>query len=222
MKATNTGLRALVLAFVVALITPVCVFAASTTPTWRGDDGSTYQQWTFDNDANPAAPPNVYNPYGTPSATITVGDFGEGWLDSLPGLGSMSGYWDLGSAGQISIDIPNRPGGAYKELWVLVTYFEDMTAAPAVTVQSQGQVSILDEVTFQVEAVDTGGAWMAYFGKWQIVPNPENERVLITGDMFGSIIDGIEIDTICVPEPTSLLSLLVGGSLLPILRRRRS
>ena len=76
-------------------------------PPWRGNDGTTYQEWRFDTNENPAFPEDVENPYGNPSAEITVGDFGEGWFHELPGLGSKTGFWDIGgSGGSIAAGIP--------------------------------------------------------------------------------------------------------------------
>jgi len=38
----------------------------------RGDEGTTYQEWTFDDSDNPALPETDQNPYGTPVADIST------------------------------------------------------------------------------------------------------------------------------------------------------
>jgi hypothetical protein len=82
-------------------------------PPWRGQDGTTYQDWRFDTDDNPAAPEEVDNPFGNPRAEVTVGYFGEGWFDWLPGLGSKTGFWDLGGeGGSIVARVPVGAGAA--------------------------------------------------------------------------------------------------------------
>jgi len=214
-----------------AVFVVLCVMAASsvaqaydTSPSWRGQSGSTYQKWTFDSDANPADPSVASNPYGSTSASISVGDFGSGWLDQLSGMGTRTGYWDLGSLGSITIDIPNKPdGGSFKEIWVLVTYYEDISAAPVVGVTADGEIGAPEETIFEVEPIETGGAWKASLIKWQIVPNPDSEQIVFTSDeMFGSIIDEIEIDTICIPEPSSFAALLMGMPFALMLRRRKA
>jgi hypothetical protein len=190
-------------------------------PSWRGQAGSTFQEWTFDTDANPAAPNSVNNPYGPATATITVGMFGSGWLDQLPGLGTQTGYWDIGDAvegPQIVLDIANSPDvRPYKEIWVQVTSWVDISQAPVVNVPG---AMFLGSEQLVVESVPTGGNWIMNLTKWRIEPNPSQEQVILAAmPMFGAVIDRIVVDTICVPEPVSLLTLLVGG--VAVLSRRR-
>lgn len=207
---------AIVLVFVLGAV------AQASAPDWRGQAGTTYQRWLFDSDANPAAPNYVTNPYGPVCAAVTVGDFGVGWIDSIPGFGTRTGYWDLGSVGNISVNLPNRPlQREFKEMWVRVTYFEDITQAPVISVNAVGEVSLIGESTEIVESVGTGGRWIASLTKWRIVPNPACEQVVITSDMFGSIIDEVEIDTLCIPEPSSFAALLAGIPFLGLVRRRK-
>ncbi len=189
-------------------------------PLWRGQPGSTFQEWTFDTDANPAAPTLLNNPYGAPAATITVGAFGAGWQQQLPGLGSQTGYWDIGDAiegAQIVLDIPNRPvQDLYKEIWVQVTSYVDINQAPLVSVPG---ATLLGSDQAIVEQVPEGGSWVLDLTKWRIEPNPSQEQIVLSAiPMFGATIDQIVVDTICVPEPATLLTLVVGG--IALLRRR--
>ena len=52
---------------------------------------------------------------------------------------------------------------------------------------------------------------------WEIYPNPIDEMFTIGGNID---VDGIIVDTWCIPEPATLGLLLLGG--LAMLRRRRS
>lgn len=188
-------------------------------PAWRGGPGTTFQEWGFDTNANPAAPTASNNPYGNATAAVTVGSFGSGWLDQLPGMGTQTGYWDLGGeGGQIVLDIANRPQALpYKEVWVQVTYFRDLTQAPSVSVPGAQFVS---GQTLTLEAVQTGGSWLVDQSLWRIEPNPSSEQVIITSNpAWGGVVDQIVVDTICAPEPASLALLGLMGAFL-IGRRR--
>ena len=192
--------------FVVTLLVNVGFLAAAaahdlTPPAWRGQPATTYQEWRFDTSANPAAPEACANPYGAPVANITVGRYGSGWLSQIPGLGSQRGYWDLGGTnGRILIDLPNcSESASHTDVWVQVTYFQDITKAPLVNVPA-GQM--LGSQTLTVEHVSTGGDWLLAQSIWRIAASPSSVQVDITTDVsWGAVIDQIVVDTICLPVP---------------------
>jgi len=194
-------------------------------PSWRGQPGSTLQVWNFATDANPAAPSLLNNPFGTPSATIDYDPlFGTGWYDTMPDLyGSKQGWWDI-ATGTIAFDIPNSPAtgpGSFKLLQLQVTYWKDLSLAPLVTLDPfgtpQGSVT-----TSLVEPGPVGGGWYSDTYLWELVPNPTGEQLLISGDpMWGSQIDQVVVDTICVvPEPSALVCLMLGLGTLWLAQRR--
>lgn len=188
-------------------------------PDWRGQDGTTYQEWRFDTNANPALPDVINNPYGGAIANITVGAAGSGWHYQLAaGFGpNQTGYWDLGGAGgSIVIDIDNRPEPLpYKEVSVQVTYWEDIHAAPSVNVPNAvrigGQTVLVEDTGF--------GEWWLDQSIWRMEPNPASEQVIISAHpTYQSVVDQVVIDTICAPEPgMALLTIVAFGG---ILRRR--
>ena len=191
-------------------------------PDWRGDEGTTYQEWRFDDNDNPALPENVDNEYGNgfdpPAiATITVGEYGEGWWDD-PGLGSLTGMWDIGGTdGRIVLDIDNRPLQLeYKEIHVQITYYQSIGSAATVTVPTAQLVSSTTEL---VEEDIGSWAWYLHQSIWRIEPNPGYEQIILTGHPDGSLIDQIVVDTRCIPEPTSMALLALGGCV--ILRKRK-
>jgi hypothetical protein len=164
-------------------------------PDWRGQDGSTYQMWNFGTDDNPVIADVIQNEYGQAEAQITIGTYGSGWWNQLPGLGIQTGYWDLGgNGGRIAIQIDNQPQLLLsKEVWVQVTYFKDLSGAP--TVQVPG-ATYLAGTTVVVEQVPTGGVWYLAQSLWQIEPSPSQEEIVINSDPnWGSVIDQIVIDT---------------------------
>ena len=187
-------------------------------PEWRGLEGTTYQQWRFDDDDNPAVPEVIDNDYGNASASITIGLFGTlEWMDD-PGLGTQTGIWDIGGDdGSIVLDIDNRPLALdYKEIWVQVTYYESIGGAPDVGVVGAQFVS---SQTALIEEDGALGAWYLEKSIWRIEPNPSHEQVILTGNPYGSVIDQIVVDTYCIPEPASMALLALGG--LTILRKRQ-
>jgi len=185
-------------------------------PNWRGLDGTTYQEWQFGSGDNPAAPDVINNNYGDASASITVGNFGEGWMDN-PGLGTQTGMWDLGSGGQIILDIDNQHISAgFGDICIQVTYYAGIFVAPTVAVPG---AQFISSQTVLVELDGVLGAWYLDQSIWRIEPNPISEQIIVTSDSSGGVIDQIVVDTICVPEPATIALLTVAG--LAILRRRR-
>ncbi len=192
-------------------------------PDWRGlfPDQMTYQEWTFDDADNPAPPEVIINPFGDASADITVGDFSEGWFESLGGFGTQTGFWDIGGVGgQIVLDIDNAgTPNPVKEIWVQVTYWCDIQQAPTVEVPGGELVDFQPE--YLIEHAPAGGDWLLDLWVFQIRPNPDHEQIVITSDQdLGSVIDQIVVDTWCVPEPATL-GLAVVGLLALIARARR-
>ena len=64
--------------------------------------------------------------------------------------------------------------------------------------------------------VDLDFGWFESTYTYEIYPNPVDEIILIEGMID---VDGIYLDTWCIPEPATLGLLLVSG--LFLLRRRR-
>lgn len=199
------------IAVCVLAIVSIAAPAATLDPIWRGQPDTTYQAWGFETDANPASAFPVANPYGSPSAAITVNEpSGTGWQNQLFGMGDETGYWDLGSAGTIVCDLPNAAAiQAATEVWVQVTYFRDINQAPAVNVPGAQFVSSHSQT---IEIVETGGAWLVDQSIWRFEPGVSSEQVSFSASAaWGSVISMIVIDTINVPEPASLLLLALGS-----------
>src|SRR5436309_2110537 len=60
-------------------------------------------QWQFVTGASPLAPDVSTGGTGTASATITPGQFSDGWLEENPVFGYANGVWDLGRSGTITL-----------------------------------------------------------------------------------------------------------------------
>lgn len=185
------------------------------TPPWQRDTpGTTWEAWTFTTAANPSAPDEGYfNPYGTPQATINAGT--SQWSALYNG---HIGVWTLGASDSIDFGIPNTPLDPTKNkyVWTQLFWQSDNNGTPVVTVD--GVQSTL------VESQSEPGGWIAGAYESVLPQNPAFEDVLVTGSLPGTTFDlgEVFIDTICVPEPSSLALLAVGTiSLLTYASRKR-
>jgi hypothetical protein len=164
---------------------------------WRGERGTTYQEWRFDDDDNPSAPEVIQNPVGGALAVITLGLFGEGWQYQLDGLGTQTGYWDLGGeGGQIVVTVPVPPWPLdSRDVWIQVTYYRDISQPPTVGIDVPGAVKNAEQ-TLVVEAVPTGGQWLLHQSSWSMDPYPGEDHITVLADaMWGSLVDQIVVET---------------------------
>ena len=84
-------------------------------PPWRGEEGSTYQEWSFWEDNTTPTPDFVDNIYGDPLLTVNTP---YNWLDAID---SREGVWPL--SGEIDVYIPNWPVlRPEKVIWIQLTW----------------------------------------------------------------------------------------------------
>ena len=164
-------------------------------PCWRGVPGTTFQEWEFTTAANPASPVALNNPYGAPSAAITVAPGGGGWINTLnPPFGATrSGFWDLGPSGNIALTIPNGGplAGSWKFLHVQVTQYRDGIYSANATVVFQGKTTntSVSGVTADYAAVRN---WSVERGRFISAEDDSNLALAVVlgqtvvEDLFGS------------------------------------
>ncbi len=180
-------------------------------PWWRGLEGTTFQEWTFDQPGN--APNNVNNPYGTP-LLLTQGQ----WVP--PG--------QLISP-DLSFVIPNRRVlDPYKFIRVQATYSVPRDVTPELQIlleaEPQGGVGwqVVDSGMMQGQdpAQPTWHSW------WDVVmkPNPYIEWIrlgAVPGADWPIYWDQVVIDTWCQPIPEPMSMTLAGLGLAGVIGGRR-
>ena len=181
-------------------------------PDWRGDERSTYQRWEFNDDNPIPLPDEVMNPFGMPQMVVTPY---APWMPEFGDPISRPGVWPL--SGMIEVEVPNNQPDEYKLIRVQVTWAEQQEGSgiePIITVAIpvQGEVQEADRLTTCV-----GYPWQHTVVDFFVIPNPEWETISIFGEVN---VDEVVIDTICIPEPGTMLLLAVGG-VSALLRRRR-
>ncbi len=217
-------------------------------PGWENDAYFTHQSWSFTDPGNPSAPDDggAGNPYGPASLTFSnaewVDDLGV-VLDLNPPysvLGQRQGGWAINGPQEgtewFRIDIPNHPDETmYKELWFEMTFrVSSMPLAGEIVNRvdlSTYADGIVDEAHKFTSLGETGGAfgmdptqqiWLQFEGKFSFDPQPGSELIILTGSLLGGegvLLDQIDIDTRCIPEPISICLLGVGA--LGVIRRKR-
>jgi uncharacterized repeat protein (TIGR01451 family) len=177
-------------------------------PCWRGRPGTTYQQWTFNTSANPAAPEFATNPFGAPQAVVTLGAAGAGWIDQQPIIfgNTRTGVWDLGSGsgsgGNISLTIPNdtAPAGSWKFVYVQVTQYRDGLYNQLANVAVPGGTLVRSQLrTNESLGPPFNGKWLVQQSVWLLEPCPTSETITISSPTpTNSVaIDQVVIDTRC-------------------------
>lgn len=200
----------------VALISS-SVFAGPVVPDWRGEDGSTHQIWTFDDDSNPAVPSTVDNPNGDPTALIEDDNPADmWWIDTNRG---HDGVWK--TEGYVTITIPNTQLtglNTYKKIVVQMVY--DAGADIDAWLRFSADDSPVSDGIKPIDSEDLGDGYR--YSRWEITiePNPTTETLYMLPFYCNLYVDSVEVDTICIPEPATMAMLGIGG-LLTLIRRRK-
>jgi hypothetical protein len=186
----------------------------------RGDTGSTWQEWTFDDADNPAVPENFSNP-GIPTAVLdgqSSASVTFGWKATWEG---RTGVW-AGDPIFVDLIIPNfETDNPVKKIWFEMDYLAVSMLAPTVLVDGAYQV----EQVYADYGLDAGqNEWRTMVIGWEIYPNPYSETITFALAGTGGFVDRISVDTQCVPIPAPGAILLgsLGVLLTGYMKRRNS
>lgn len=194
---------------------------------WRGQERTTYQEWNFNNASNPAYPDKVVNPYQTQynlvQAMIT-GKPTDTW-EHFADYDGRKGVWFADEL-EIRLHILNAddpfigPSGqpvpeenTFKDIVVQAIYQGNLEQ-PTVTAQANSIQPLAKNI------YDLEDGWKKLEAVWRIKPNPSEEWVCLGLEGTGGAIDQIVVDTICVPEPATILLFGISGAFLKLKRRR--
>ncbi len=198
-----------------------------TAPLWRGDPGSTYQAWGFDNGNSPADLDVDANPFGTPTASILGVDPPFGPPDFVP----PNTYWkDIDNGHQGVWHVHNEPGdllrfyvpnnpvpNPQKKIWFQMTYY-----ASGETGAEPEYFTFPDNVSISLISKTQLDEHYYYHAIWEVIiePNPDEEWITVQPRDCTLYCDEVVIDTICIPEPTAIVLLGLGGLLFCLGRFR--
>jgi len=180
-------------------------------PQWQGGV-TTSQVWEFaQGGPSLVEPAHVSNPFGPPQIRFqnTTAELVTDFPQQYGGPNVWTWHVDVDGGG-VFLDIHNNPEPLFHKV-IHLQYTSDKAGGVPSTnppgTASAGGVAGL------------GGAWYTYEWTIEIQPNPNFETIFIPFPASSNI-EEIEVNTICVPEPTSLIGLGLGG--LAMLRRRRA
>lgn len=197
---------------VVALVAASPAVAEPPVPSWqRGDEGTTFQEWTFD-DGNSTPSPvegTYHNPYADETNPVLLHvDTLHRWFDTAE---QMQGVWAL--SGEIDIVIPNNPQqNPYKQIQLYLVWKPeketDLPIEPDPFLPDSPLVAVtpFDEMKMSMnDVIEDGWHYSTY--DITIWPNPDKEWFTVKGNV---LVDYVAIDTICVPEPATVIFVAVG------------
>lgn len=176
---------------------------------WRtdpiGQSSTTFQSWQFTSYSQ--APENSFNSYGDPfltasSLSASSGNRYHSIYDYI-----LNGVWQLDDG--LSFVVPNDPDTSLqKNIHVQLIY---SGAAPRVYVSPSGGTSeAIPRLGLPVGATMSG--WFHATYQITLSPGPISETIHIMPAFNSSLyLDGVIIETQCIPEPFSALLLGVGA-----------
>jgi len=189
---------------------------------FRGQAGTTLQAWYFDNEASPVDADPSENPYGTPTAEVSV--IGSGaWLADYMGEQGVFRV-DRSEGSDMILEVPNVPEpNPVKHLWLQLVYYAEEGMLPNIYVVP-GYGDDADWNAYErlelVESQTLDSGYTHATFQLSIEPNPEWEYIFIRPRDCEVYVDSVILETQCIPEPMTML-LLGAGSMLLRLRRKQ-
>lgn len=195
-----------------------------TPPTWRNTDPSwTVQEWGLYSPPGPPLAPdgNIWgsngsgfvNPFGLPQMSAS------GPISFYPFNIGRPGVYELhNNLSTLDFDIPNDGGGvgSTKLIRAQIDWI-----SPGSSLHPNGSILANGQTFFAIGQFDIPSAngWIHTTLDFQLPFCPNLETFRLNSDFGHVFVDQVVIDTICVPEPTTVAS--IGLGLAALMRRRR-
>jgi len=176
---------------------------------------------------------NLGSVFTPPPDPIYLGDRQGGWRVEGPSgtPGSAREEW-------FAVDIPNvKNPNMMKEVWIELTFMvTDLTHANTISddvdlqIYADGNIGN-DDYRFDYHGASeeglgvslNGEIWVRSAATFSYFPQPGEETIVLSGWMADGqyvILDQIDVDTRCIPEPTA--TALLGMGVLALFRRRKN
>jgi len=189
-------------------------------PTWRGDEGSTYQAWEFNafpNDQTAIAPDDIQNDFGGATLGVTA----EAVLQPI--YQNRLGVWRVNSLGNMHIDIQNTDNtglDTWKEIWLQIIYKDPGGVGSDVSIVTDPLFAFTPGALQRMDRDPLADGYFLDTYKIILEPNPPEERIELRSIQENVYISAVAVDTKCIPEPASIC--LLGLGVLGLLRKRRA
>lgn len=170
---------------------------------------SLVHEWSFESAANPAA-----NAGPSARAVVAPGDFASGWLSGDPSLGSVSGIWDLGRSGTITLSDPAGLTGASasaRRIKVKVLQWRDEAIFRTKTEVSVPGATLAGSDS-SIKSVGALGRWFEDETSWVVEAGAPVESIVVTSPASGAMVDGISVEVDNVVPGTLPLNILALGA----------
>ena len=182
---------------------------------------SSYQEWQFTNNANPAFPTIASNAAGVAAAAISMGFASSGWLYGPPTYGSQVGLWDLGgqkrdepedTRGNITLSVPVpavASGKSYTDVRLRVLQYVDGLIYTGELEVSPPELLFLERTVVESIPGPLDRRWVEDVFAGRIAPSPQPVLVTVTGATNGTIVSAIRVDTegpVVLPEDLVITS----------------
>lgn len=177
-------------------------------PDWRGHERSTYQYWDFSTD-NQTPEPEDYKGAFQPLPAEVYPSSGS-WNDELEG---HTGVFPL--SGDIYVPVYNFSEPLNEKIiWIQLTWLsKGWTPLVEAKADSLDIQTVIPEWTtgFLIDEQVLNDGWTHSTFKVILRPNPSQELIHIYGSIY---IDDLVVDTLCIPEPATLVLMAMGSFLV--------
>lgn len=186
-------------------------------PGWNTNAYFTHQSWDFNTNANPTVPDGGYfNPYGTPIATL-AGSW-QNSLDPWYATGRQGGWLfsgpktmatQLATATIPNIAVPNLT----KEIWLQATFATNNPDPNDLALYFTVGGGPITPTSMVLTPLNAYGLTRVTLG-FSIFPQPASETLVFSAALDAGqyvLIDQLDVDTRCVPEPGTISMLIAGA-----------